>query len=123
MAPAGVQFCGPLGDVENAYAAADLLVFTPIYEPAANVCTEALVAGLPVLTSIYNGAAELIEPGVTGDVLPDPSDTGVLARAMLDWQRRGPVRIHADPAGLSLERNVAATVMILEQAASEHKCT
>ena len=49
--PAGVRFVGPMADLENAYAAADLLVFPPIYEPSANVVFEALAAGLPVVTS------------------------------------------------------------------------
>ena len=46
--PEGVFFAGPIRDVENAYAAADLFVSLPIYEPAANVVFEALAAGLPV---------------------------------------------------------------------------
>ena len=54
-APQGVRFVGPKADLENAYAAADLFVFPPIYEPSANVVFEALAAGLPVVTSGCNG--------------------------------------------------------------------
>jgi UDP-glucose:(heptosyl)LPS alpha-1,3-glucosyltransferase len=49
--PDDVIFAGPMRDVENAYAAADLFTFLPIYEPSANVVFEALAAGLPVITS------------------------------------------------------------------------
>src|SRR5205823_12547550 len=72
--PANVIFAGPMADLENAYAAADLFLFLPIYEPSANVVFEALAAGLPVITSAHNGAAELIEEGVNGSVVDDPSD-------------------------------------------------
>ncbi|HKS37250.1 MAG TPA: glycosyltransferase family 4 protein, partial [Verrucomicrobiae bacterium] len=44
--PPNVIFAGPMADTELAYAAADLFVFLPIYEPAANVVVEALAAGL-----------------------------------------------------------------------------
>lgn len=119
--PPDVIFAGPMDDVESAYAAADLFVFPPIYEPSANVCFEALAAGLPVVTTIQNGASELIREGTTGTVLRDPSDAMALARAMEFWiGDRSKVRVTAG-FDFSLERNVAETVSILEQAAREKR--
>jgi glycosyltransferase involved in cell wall biosynthesis len=45
-APPNAIFSGPLINVEQAYAAADLFVFLPIYEPSANVVFEALACPL-----------------------------------------------------------------------------
>ena len=118
-APSGVRFVGPMADLENAFAAADLLVFPPIYEPSANVVFEALTAGLPVVTSACNGAAEVIEEGINGTVVADPSDIGALVAAIRFWRARPDVRPVPVKADLSLERNVRETLAVLELAAAE----
>mgnify|MGYP003577636974 CR=1 FL=1 len=117
-----VIFAGAVADVENLYAAADLLTFLPIYEPSANVCIEALAAGLPVLTSSCNGAAELITSPDRGTVLADPSNVPAISaeiarRANLPKRKRVTVPVNE----LSIERNVAETLQILEHAASNRR--
>jgi UDP-glucose:(heptosyl)LPS alpha-1,3-glucosyltransferase len=119
--PPNVIFAGPMSDTELAYAAADLFVFLPVYEPAANVVFEALAAGLPVITSAQNGAAEMIEEDVNGNVVDDPSDTPGVVQAIAYWWSR---RFYLPPvhvADLSLERNVSETLAVLEMAARERK--
>jgi UDP-glucose:(heptosyl)LPS alpha-1,3-glucosyltransferase len=120
-APANVIFAGPLRDLENACAAADLFVFLPIYEPSANVCFEAMAAGLPVITTAQNGAGEIIEEGVTGSVLKTPDDPGAVAGAIRPWMTRPRVDRRASLPDLTLGRNVAETVAILELAAREKR--
>jgi len=118
--PKNVIFAGSMADIENAYAAADLFAFLPIYEPSANVVFEAFAAGLPVVTSSLNGAGELIREGVNGTVLADPSDAPALAEAIAYWWSR---RVRIDPLegiDLSLERNLRETLAILELAAGEN---
>jgi UDP-glucose:(heptosyl)LPS alpha-1,3-glucosyltransferase len=117
--PANVFFAGSLANPENAYAAADLFLFLPIYEPSANVVFEALAAGLPVITSAQNGAAELIEEGVNGTVVDDPSDTAAVVEALGWWWSK---RFYVPPVKvpeLSLERNVSETLAVLETAAAD----
>ena len=41
------------------YAAADLYVHPTFYDPCSLVVLEAAACGLPIITSRYNGAAEL----------------------------------------------------------------
>jgi UDP-glucose:(heptosyl)LPS alpha-1,3-glucosyltransferase len=118
-APANAIFAGPMADVEQAYAAADLFVFLPIYEPSANVVFEALVAGLPVVTSAMNGASEVVENRINGTVIDDPADTKSVVQAIAYWWSR---RFGAPPvraADLSLDRNVSETLAVLELAAKE----
>ena len=119
-APPGAIFTGPLHEVEQVYAAADLLVLLPMYEPSANVVSEALASGLPVVTSIQNGAAELLEEGVTGSVVVNPADPQSVARAILNWIPRGiGVRLNnVDRGNLGIERNVHETIVLLEQLAA-----
>ncbi len=61
-----VHFLGPRSDVEALHAAAELLVLPTRYDAFANACLEAMASGLPVATTPTNGAAELIEPGISG---------------------------------------------------------
>ena len=114
-----VIFAGPMSNVEDAYAAADLFVFPPIYEPSANVCFEALAAGLPVVTSTCNGAAEVIEQGINGTVMQDPADIAALVEAIRFWKARPTARTVTVKTDLSIERNVRETVAVLELAAAE----
>lgn len=117
--PGNVVFAGPMVDVENAYAAADLFVFLPIYEPSANVVFEALAARLPVVTSALNGASELIRDGVNGTVIADPSDTQRLVQAIGYWWARQGCALEIDENQVSLGRNIRETLAVLELAAEE----
>ena len=112
-----IIFTGPVPDVENLYAAADLFTFVPIYEPSANVCIEAFAAGLPVVTSRFNGAAELITKPELGDVLEDPSDREKLAAKIAGFVARPErTRVSVPDDLISIERNVTETITILERA-------
>lgn len=119
--PPGVIFAGPMAGIEHACAAANVLVFPPIYEPSSNVVPEALAAGLPVVTTAQNGAAEILEPNVTGTVLPSPADIDGMLKAIDYWAGQNRRVTVKDPALLDLDRNVSETLAILEQAAEERK--
>lgn len=119
FAPAqNVIFAGAMTDVENACAAADLFVTLPIYEPSANVVAEALAAGLPVVTSANNGAAEIIQEGITGSVAREFWQPESVAQLFRHWAGRRE-RVRVDGSTFSLERNVSETLAVLELAARE----
>ncbi len=63
-----VHFLGVQPDVRPFYGAADALVLPTLYDPFPNVALEAMASGLPVVTSMKSGAAELIENGRNGFV-------------------------------------------------------
>lgn len=119
--PEGTIFAGPMADVENAYAAADLLVFLPIYEPSSNVVAEALVSDLPVITSSLNGASEIITPRKNGTVIADPRDTDAVVEAIRFWIMQRGLAEMPPKHELSLERNVEETLAVLEMAAKEKR--
>jgi glycosyltransferase involved in cell wall biosynthesis len=62
------------------YAAADLLVVPSLIDNAPNVIAEAHACGLPVLASAVGGIPEMVEPGLTGELVP-PTDSAALATA------------------------------------------
>jgi UDP-glucose:(heptosyl)LPS alpha-1,3-glucosyltransferase len=121
--PPNVTLAGPMKKVEEAYAAADLMTFLPIYEPCANVVAEALSSGLPVITSGFNGASELIEPGINGHILEDPSDLASLETAIGFWKSKSNTRPVPTSLPLDLETNVQTTLRLLEFMAAEKKQT
>jgi UDP-glucose:(heptosyl)LPS alpha-1,3-glucosyltransferase len=86
-----VHFLGWRDDAEACFAAADLYVLPTIYDSFAYTVLEAFASGIPVVTTANAGAAELIEPGVHGEVLAGDFRPADLARALLAW---------ADPARL-----------------------
>jgi UDP-glucose:(heptosyl)LPS alpha-1,3-glucosyltransferase len=75
-----VRFLGERADPEALYAAADALLLPTRYDPFANACLEAAAAGLPVVTSGANGAAEVLGEG--GLVVADPEDWAGFAAAL-----------------------------------------
>jgi UDP-glucose:(heptosyl)LPS alpha-1,3-glucosyltransferase len=77
-----ILFAGPTADTYGFYRAADLFVLPTWHDPCSLVVLEALAMGLPTITTVQNGACELIEEGRHGYVLRDPSDVESLARGM-----------------------------------------
>ncbi len=114
--PSNITFLGPVEDVEMVYAASDLMMTLPIYEPCANVVTEALCAGLPVITTRRNGAAELLEDGLTGSVVQSGDCIQKVVDAIDFWMKlgRGRVKVSDERLGeLSIERNSAETLNVV----------
>lgn len=74
-----VFFAGPSQRVSAFFHAADILVHPTYYDPCSRVVLEAMAAGLPVITTRYNGAAERITDGREGYVIDCPTDLAALA--------------------------------------------
>jgi UDP-glucose:(heptosyl)LPS alpha-1,3-glucosyltransferase len=68
--------------VEQYFAAADVFLFPTLYEPYGMVISEAMAAGLPVVTSQAAGAAELIEHGESGWLTAEPWNVDQIAEGL-----------------------------------------
>ena len=75
-----VRFLGPRSDLEVVYAAVDGMLVPTRYDPFANVTFEAAAAGLPIVTTRANGAAEWLSANACR-VLDEP-DSEALAEAL-----------------------------------------
>tara|TARA_Y100000589_G_scaffold259557_1_gene249140 strand:- start:4571 stop:5734 length:1164 start_codon:yes stop_codon:yes gene_type:complete len=81
-----VRFVGPTNEMVKLYAAGDVLVHPTFYDPSSKVVIEALMMGIPAISTSYNGASDMIvsEDGSSrGRVIQNPSDTNALAEAMI----------------------------------------
>jgi UDP-glucose:(heptosyl)LPS alpha-1,3-glucosyltransferase len=116
-------FVGPVGDPVPYYAAADVYVQPTLYDPCSLVVLEALASGLPVVTSRFNGAGELLTEGCQGYVVNDPLDWRRLAdciRPLADADRRKQMSAAARALALqhTMERNCREILDVYHQVAS-----
>ena len=119
-----VIFTGPRTDVNSFYNGCDLFVFPTLYDPFSNATLEAMAHGLPVITSRYNGVAELIEQGVNGFVIDDPEDAATLADRIMELADDGRRHAMAERAAcaaapFTMERNIRETMAVITRVLSE----
>jgi UDP-glucose:(heptosyl)LPS alpha-1,3-glucosyltransferase len=74
-----LTFTGPSERVREFHYGADVFVHPTYYDPCSRVVLEAMAAGLPCVTTRWDGASEMIEDGVNGFVLPDTGLVEALA--------------------------------------------
>jgi UDP-glucose:(heptosyl)LPS alpha-1,3-glucosyltransferase len=77
-----VVFLGPLKQVQNAVAAADVGILPTFYDPSSRFILEALAAGKPVVTTRFNGAADHFRDNRHGIVVDSPDNIPALAKAI-----------------------------------------
>ena len=114
-----VRYLGPVKAMPPLLAAADAFILPTLYDPFSNACLEAVAAGLPVITTAFNGFSEIIESGVEGEVVAQPNDIAALSAAIDRWggrEHREAIRprLVALGARYSIEENVRQTLALIE---------
>ncbi len=99
-----VFFAGSSQRVSVFFHAADVLVHPTYYDPCSRVVLESLAAGLPVITTRYNGAAECLSDGREGYVVDSPTDIDTLADRIVRLADRAHRRECARSAPMAVER-------------------
>ena len=125
-AAGAVRFVGGVDPIDAAYAAADVFVHPTWYDPCSLVALEALAAGLPTLTTRFNGVSEMMDGQGAGVVLDAPRPVRRLGEALLDLldeSSRASMSAAARRVAQAypLEENFRATLQYLEQVAAERK--
>ncbi len=102
-----VTFLGMVDPVRY-FAAADVAVLPTWYDPCSLFTLEAWSAGLPVITTQYNGASELMSSGSQGVSSPIPPTMVALANAifeLLDEKQRARTKMSESARALALEHS------------------
>jgi len=81
-----IIFAGIASQVECFYGMSDMFVLPTMYDPFAQVCREALACSLPVITTLENGAAEVIVNGENGFILDRWDDYLSLKEYLLKFE-------------------------------------
>jgi len=113
---------GESSDVPAVMQGLDLFVLPSLAEGISNTILEAMASGLPVLATDVGGNADLVDDGVTGQIVP-AGDVPALADALGRWAQDEPARRAAGAAGrarvvdkFSLPAMVSAYRRVYEQA-------
>lgn len=77
-----VVLAGHRDDVRAVMAATDVLLHPSEQDAFPTALLEAMAAGVPVVASDVGGIPEIVEPGVTGVLVPAPADAGDLVAAL-----------------------------------------
>jgi UDP-glucose:(heptosyl)LPS alpha-1,3-glucosyltransferase len=77
-----IRFVGAVDDPRPLYRLADFFVLPTRHDPCSLATLEALAMGLPVISTVFNGACEIMTHGRHGFILPDPEDASGLAESM-----------------------------------------
>jgi UDP-glucose:(heptosyl)LPS alpha-1,3-glucosyltransferase len=77
-----VVFLESLKGISSAMAVCDVALLPTYYDPCSRFILEGLAAGKPVITTVFNGAAEFISDRKHGKILKNPGDSEQLAEAM-----------------------------------------
>ena len=78
-----VSLPGHARDIHRKVAAASAFVLTSEYEGLPNALIEAMMLGVPSITTDYPGAEEVMEDGISGFIVPR-GDSELLARKLLE---------------------------------------
>ncbi|MEW6349035.1 MAG: glycosyltransferase family 4 protein [Thermodesulfobacteriota bacterium] len=118
-----VTFHSATKEPEAYYEACDVFVLPTFYDACSLVVFEAMAAGLPVITTVCNGAAGILHPGRDGMVIQDPTDTDEIARAIgyfLDHQVLASASSGARETAstFTIERNHEQMISIFEETAA-----
>lgn len=121
-----VRVLGMASNMPQLYCAADVTVLPTFHDAASKVTIESMMMGTPAITTSFNGAADLIDPGPShrrcGLVIGDPSDVPALVAAMrqlADPQDRDTCSAAAADLRpmLSMDRHVGALEQVLREVA------
>jgi UDP-glucose:(heptosyl)LPS alpha-1,3-glucosyltransferase len=104
-----VVFLGPIANIQNALALADVGILPTFYDPSSRFILEALGAGKPVITTRFNGAADHFTDGRHGKVIDAPGDITALAEAIRHFT--DPVKIE-EAARAIREDDLASRISI-----------
>lgn len=109
-----VELLGNRSDVPELLAASDLVVLPSLAEGLPISVLEAMAAGRPVLATAIGGTDEVVDPGVTGVLVP-PGDPGALAAATRDLLGDEATRSRYAEAGMRCVRTrFTASRMVAE---------
>jgi UDP-glucose:(heptosyl)LPS alpha-1,3-glucosyltransferase len=117
-----VTFLAPSKDVMKFYAAADAYAGAALEDAYGLPVIEAMACGLPVITSINAGVSEIIDDGLNGLLLHDPTNVGELASLIRRLVNDRSLREQLAGSAVSTasqctsERNAAAMWRLLNRA-------
>jgi len=113
---ATVHLLGWRDDVAELFAAMDVFLLTSLFEGLPRVVLQAIAASVPVVATHTGGVAEVVTPGVTGELVPPgrPEDAAAVVVALAADAERRRRLAEAAVAALGAEFDIRIMVRRLE---------
>lgn len=103
---------GERHDVPEILHGLDCFVLPSLAEGISNTILEAMACGLPVIATDVGGCSELVEAGVTGELVP-AADVETMAQAIVRYARdRGLAEAAGQAGRVAVERQFSLTAMV-----------
>ena len=122
-----IKFIGPTRQMNQVYAAGDALILPTFYDSFGLVVVEALAHGLPVISTEFLGAADLVRRNHVGTIVPGPRDvlamTAALTGLPTDMAQRAAFAARARRAaeGMPPEKYVRDVIGLYESFVAEKR--
>jgi UDP-glucose:(heptosyl)LPS alpha-1,3-glucosyltransferase len=121
-----VVFAGRVKSIDEFYANSDVFVLPTYYDACSLVVIEAMAAGLPSITTKFNGACGIITDGKDGYIISHPPDSSELAekmRLLMDSKKRQEMSKEATLTGqkYSAKRNHQEMMKVLDDVVKSKK--
>lgn len=117
-----VVFAGRQSDIANCYGAGDLFILPTEYEPFPNVNLEAMACGLPVLTTMTSGGADIINDRQNGYLIPTRNSLSDMSGSLTDFfqlteSQRAQMSRHAIETAkkFPIQNTINNTLVMLEE--------
>jgi UDP-glucose:(heptosyl)LPS alpha-1,3-glucosyltransferase len=91
-----IIFLGKVDNIQNYLAIADVAVLPTYYDPSSRFTLEAIAAAKPVITTVYNGASELITNKRHGLIIDQPNNIKALADAIVFLADKEQIKKYSD---------------------------
>jgi len=119
-----VLFPGATQKPERYYQSCNVFVLPTFYDACSLVVFEAMAAGLPAITTLFNGAAGIVTHGSDGMILNDPRNIAEMSLAMeqfldADFLRSASAAAAKTAGRYSLEANHRSMIEIFHTAAKK----
>lgn len=121
-----IRWLGPVREIREPFAAADVFLFPSRYDVFGNVGLEALASGVPALLSSKAGVSEVLDGSEGGIMLDDPDDAAELAAKSIELldpehmsARRAAARKIAEP--YSWDRHFERLLAVYDEVLAEKR--
>lgn len=108
-----VKLCGNVSDLHKRISESTAFILTSEYEGLSNALIEAMMLGLPCITTDYSGADEIIKDNINGIIVPR-NNIYSLSKAIISLLENEELRENFSKNSLEMAKNYKKEIILKE---------
>lgn len=116
-----VKLCGNVSDLHKRISESTAFILTSEYEGLSNALIEAMMLGLPCITTDYSGADEIIKDNINGIIVPR-NNIYCLSKAIISLLENEELRENFSKNSLEIAKNYKKEIILKEWEKVIEKC-